>query len=154
MGPFSSWYSHNVRTFHLSCIRHAYATTNFLWNVVKGRQNCIIDSRIVVSASLACAESPYRFNTLEEYVEVTTALLPQHKLGRFNEIVERFRVAKAHPQKAQNGVSFLSLGLINGEFRFGDIELNYVVLLRRRAETTLFGEQLNFEVEGYVTYTW
>lgn len=122
--------------------------------MVKGRQNCIIDSRIVVSASLACAESPYRFNTLEEYVEVTTALLPQHKLGRFNEIVERFRVAKAHPQKAQNGVSFLSLGLINGEFRFGDIELNYVVLLRRRAETTLFGEQLNFEVEGYVTYTW
>ena len=152
-----SWYSYNVRTFHLSRLRHAYATTNSLWNVVKGRHDCVVDSRVVVCAVLACVESPNQFSNLEEYVKVTIPLLPRHKLGRFNELVGRFCVAKAHPQKTKNGVSFLSLGLVNGAFRFGDTELNYVVLFRRQTEASFSGNLKqhtgDFEIEGYVTYT-
>lgn len=51
------------------------------------------------------------------------------------------------------GVSFLSLGLVDWGFRFGNMFLHYVVLLRRCPDPPLPGGASDFEVNGYLVYT-
>ncbi|KAJ3543355.1 hypothetical protein NMY22_g3170 [Coprinellus aureogranulatus] len=148
-----SWYSHNLRTFHLTSIIHQYATEPKLWNVFKGRRNHLVDSRIVVSAMFICPHNPFTYSNVDTYVRATRSLIPEHKRKRFDEIVARFKAAKAHSKRTSDGTSFLSLGLVNGIFRIGDEEINYIVLIRRIADTPLPGKPSDFEVEGYLVYT-
>ncbi|KAJ3544324.1 hypothetical protein NMY22_g2815 [Coprinellus aureogranulatus] len=128
-----SWCSYDLQTFHLSYVRHVYATNNALWNVYKGHQNCLVDTRIVVSGVASLMENPYNFSTVDNYAKMTRDLIPGHKRNRFDELVKRFEAAKPHPKETRNGVSFLSSGLLDWTFHFGDVKLVYAVLLRRRA---------------------
>lgn len=148
-----SWYSHSLRTFQLTSVVHIYATTSELWNVFKGRGTPVLDSRIVASCDTGAPENPHRFNSLEDYAELTKKRIPKHKLLRFEELVKRFREAKPHSKETRNGVSFVSLGLVDWAFRAGGVFLHYVVLLRRRPDAALPGNASDFEVIGYLVYT-
>jgi hypothetical protein len=108
---------------------------------------------MVTTMNLACVGGQFRWSPLEEYVDRTTPFLPKHKVSRFEELVSRFKRAEPHAKVTNGGISLLSLELVNGVFFFGDLELNYAVLMRRLDDTGPEGTD-KFAVAGYLTFIW
>ncbi|TEB28704.1 hypothetical protein FA13DRAFT_778849 [Coprinellus micaceus] len=146
-----SWSTHHHRTFHLAALVHKFADSTLLWNAVNDRARGPLNERMVTTMNLACVGGQFRWSPLEEYVDRTTPFLPKHKVSRFEELVSWFKRAEPHVKVTNDGISLLSLELVNGVFFFGDLELNYAVLMRRLEDTGPEGTD-KFAVAGYLTF--
>ncbi|KAF6741815.1 hypothetical protein DFP72DRAFT_1111161 [Ephemerocybe angulata] len=135
-------YSYNTRTFQLAALRALYSRKAHVWApastpMEKG------GNRPVITLDVTRWDILNRVDDLHYFIGENRTLIPKHLTKRFDELVKRF----------EEDVKF-ELGLVNGVFWFGSLDINLVVLFRRARGAPLRpGEASDFEVEGTVMFT-
>ncbi|KAJ3539503.1 hypothetical protein NMY22_g4707 [Coprinellus aureogranulatus] len=132
-------YSHNSRTFQTTVLRRVFH--NNVVSYACGGSLPETGPKLVMTTDPSDLEDPVTYDTIPEYVAATTPLIPGHLMKRFKDLVGTFLRSER------------KFGLVNGSFRYGDMEVNLVVLFRRSRLDLYPGDVHNsFDVQASMVY--
>ena len=126
-----------MRSFQLSIILYKYEIRAPLQGLGAGVQGGGKQVAIMDMTS----PLQMKFEMLDEFIKKTSSLIPKYKQKRYNDLITRFRESRttAGDDDGSPESRFSDSRLMDGIFRFGELNAHLLVLFRRSRERGLSG---------------
>ncbi|KAJ3532513.1 hypothetical protein NMY22_g7713 [Coprinellus aureogranulatus] len=130
-------YSHNTRSFQTTALRRAYQPM-----AIESEKATSSRTKLVMTLDVIDISQAVTYDTVPDYLTRVSPLVPSHLRKKFNDIVDAF---------VKNDHKF---GLVNGVFRYGDTDVNIVVLFFPSHVVLYPGEPYsNVDVQASIVFT-
>ncbi|RXW15614.1 hypothetical protein EST38_g10242 [Candolleomyces aberdarensis] len=127
----------NMRSFQLSIILYKYEIRAPLQGLGAGVQSG--GKQVAIMDMTSPLEM--KFEMLDEFIKSSSSLIPKYKKKRYNDLIARFRDSQTTLEDDDGSAEsrFSDSRLMDGIFRFGELNAHLLVLFRRSRERGLSG---------------